>query len=81
MPTYRLECILRFTDGRSGAAVDGRNIQAVSPVEAIAIAKLYECNKPAMELSLATLYNTSQNVIWSFRNEIYNQLGSQTGRG
>ena len=74
MPTYRLECILRFTDGRSGVAVDGRNIQAVSPVEAIAIAKLYECKKPKMELSIATLYNTNQSIIWSFRNEIYRPL-------
>ena len=74
MPTYRLECILRFTDGRSGVAVDGRNIQAVSPVEAISIAKLYECNKPKMELAIATLYNTSQSIIWSFRNEIYRPL-------
>ena len=77
MPTYRLECILRFTDGRSGAAVDGRNINAASPTEAIAIAKIYECNKPAMELSIATLYNTSQNIIWSFRNEVHKQPKAQ----
>ena len=79
MPTYRLECILRFTDGRSGVAVDGRNIQAVPSAEAIAIAKLYECNKPKMELSIATLYNKGQNIIWSFRNEIYKQLVSKIG--
>ena len=70
MPIYRLECILRFYDGRSGSAVDGRNIQAVSPMEAIAIAKNYDCNKPSMVLSLASLYNSSQDIIWSFRSDI-----------
>ena len=75
MPTYRLECILRFTDGRSGVAVDGRNIQAVSPVETIAIAKLYGCNKPKMKLSIATLHNTSQSIISSFGSKINRPLG------
>ena len=80
MPTYRLECILRFTDGRSGVAVDGRNIQADSPLEAIAIAKLYECNKPEMVLSVASLYNTTQNIIWSFRSDLSSKFGPKLGK-
>ena len=77
MPTYRLECILRFTDGRSGMAVDGRNIVAVSPAEAIATAKLYECNKPAMVLASATLYSKNQDKIWSFQSDYASQMISK----
>ncbi|MCJ2078461.1 hypothetical protein MKK68_22910 [Methylobacterium sp. E-016] len=67
MPTYRLECILRFADQRPGMAVDGRNIEAVSRGEAIELAKLYECNKPGMVLSAVSLFDKAQVKIWSFQ--------------
>ena len=70
MPTYRMECILRFTDGRPGVAVDGRNIEASSPADAVAAAKLYECKKPAMTLAAVTLFDARQVKIWSFQSDL-----------
>ncbi|MCJ2110501.1 hypothetical protein MKK64_04650 [Methylobacterium sp. E-025] len=69
VPTYRLKCVLRFLDGREGCAIDGRDIEAESPEDAIALAKLYDCPNPAMGLLSAALSGPSGSVIWSLRSE------------
>ncbi|MCJ2009378.1 hypothetical protein [Methylobacterium sp. J-092] len=70
MPIYRLKCILRFLDGRAGCAIDGREIQAKSPDDAIALAKLYAAPNPTMELLSESLSGPSGAIIWSLRSDI-----------
>lgn len=69
VPTYRLKCILRFLDGRASCAIDGREIKAESPNDAIALAKLYASPNPIMGVSSALLSGPSGAIIWSLRSE------------
>ena len=69
MPTYRLKCVLRFLDSRAGCAIDGREIEAESPNDAIALAKLYASPNPSMGVLSASLSGPSGAIIWSLRSE------------
>ncbi|WP_267427721.1 hypothetical protein [Methylobacterium sp. GC_Met_2] len=67
MPIYTLKCVLRFTDGRAGAAFDTVEISADSPDEAIGVAQHYECSTAEMALSLAVLTDATGQAVWTLR--------------
>ena len=67
MPTYRLKCVLRFTDGRAGSTFDTVDIGADGPDQAIALAKRYKCSTPGMTLSVAVLTGPTGAAVWSLR--------------
>jgi hypothetical protein len=67
VPTYRLKCVLRFTDGRAGAAFDAVDIGADGSKEAITLAQMYRPSTPGMVLSVAVLTDKTGSSIWSLR--------------
>lgn len=67
MPIYRLKCVLRFKTGHAGAAFDEVAVGADGPTEAIALAEMYRCSTPGMDLSLAVLLDETGLLIWSRR--------------
>ena len=81
MPTYRMECVLQYLDGRSGPTIEGRNIEAASPGEAIAKAKAYRCERPTMWMSAVSLFGPSNSIIWSLRAEKFasDDVGPEKG--
>ena len=71
MPTYRLKCVLRFTDGRAGSTFDTVDIGADNPDQAIALAMQYQCSTPRMTLSVAVLTDPNGAAVWSLRAPDY----------
>ena len=71
MAVYRLRCVLRFLDGRAGAAFDTITIGADGPDAAIALAKTYRCALPGMTLSVAVLTDVAGVPVWSVRGPEY----------
>lgn len=69
VPTYHLKCVLRFLDDRSGCAIDNCEIEAVSPNDAIALARLYVSPNPTMELLSAAVSAPTSMLTWSLRGE------------
>ena len=67
MPTYCLKCVLRFKTGHAGAAFDEVSLGADGPEEAVALAELYRCTTPGMNLSVAVLTDETGSAIWTRR--------------
>lgn len=71
MPTDHLRCVLRFKTGHAGAAFDEVSLGADGPDEAIALAELYRCSTPGMNMSVAVLTDETDSAIWTRRGSSF----------
>ena len=81
MSIYHLRCIFGFLNGQLGCDIDSRAIEAESPDDAIALAKLYTFPDPTMRLLSASLSAPTGILIWSLQFEVPPQNDFEALRG
>lgn len=67
MAVYRLQAMMRFSDGRSGFAIDTINVEAADAADAVAYAQVWRPARSDLVSDALMLISPEGTVLWNHR--------------